>query len=93
MLRGVAKVFRQKIWMKHYGVQSCKRTCLWSNSGLIQELDLGPLTKEQRTNAVPLAVTYKDPTTGKTKCHGKKKALKESQNLDSICNLYFSFCV
>lgn len=41
-----AKVYRQGLWMRHWGSDSTKRTNLWCNSSLVWELDLGKLSKE-----------------------------------------------
>ena len=75
-----AQVFRQMIWMRHYGAQSWKQTRLWSNSLHVKSFDLGPLDQEQRQTSTPLARTYQDPY-GKKRCAGKKKELRESQYL------------
>lgn len=77
-----AEVFRQKIWMRHYGVKSWKNTCLWSNSCRVQELDLGPLSKESKAASEPLAHGYID-SRGKKRCYGKRE-LKESQSLGNL---------
>ena len=66
------QVFRQKIWMRKYGVPSWKATMLWSNSWHVQKLDLGAMTKEEKAESVPLAKTYTDKR-GKKRCVGKKK--------------------
>ena len=74
------QVFRQKLWMRHYGVRSWKSTCVWSNSSHIHKLNMGKLTKEMKAGAMSLAKTYRDKH-GKKRCTGKKRELKESQML------------
>lgn len=74
------QVFRQRLWMMHFGVRSWKETILWSNSHYISHLDHGPLTKQMRENSTPLASTYLD-SRGVKRCVGKKKILKQSQRL------------
>lgn len=41
------KVFRQRMWMRHWGAESPKPTNLWSNSLWVQQLSLGTLTKDR----------------------------------------------
>lgn len=65
-IKCLAKVFRQKIFMRHYGGKSVKPTCLWSNSWRIQKVDQGPLTKDMASTAEPLATTYTDRKGKKT---------------------------
>ena len=77
------QVFRQQIWMRHFGVKSQKATCLWSNSWHIQHLDNGPVPKALRDASQPLAKTYHDQG-GVKRCTGKKRELKESQLLGSV---------
>lgn len=72
------QVFRQRLWMRHFGVGSWKETILWSNSHYISLLDHGPLTKQMRQTSTPLASTYVDAR-GVKRCVGKKKILKQSQ--------------
>lgn len=87
---GVSQVFRQKLWMRHYGVLSWKSTCLFSNSSHIARLDLGPLTKEMKSGWEALAHTYRDGK-GRKRCSGKKKQLKQSQKLSSnwmVCGVW-----
>jgi hypothetical protein len=45
----VAKIYRQKMYMWHFGNPSVKATCLWSNSSGIGKLDLGPVTRDSLT--------------------------------------------
>ena len=40
-----SEVFRTALWMRHYGSKSLKRTFLWSNSPIVEELNLGKLSK------------------------------------------------
>lgn len=74
----ICTVFRQGLWMRHYGSESCKHTFLWSNSSGVRHLSLGRLTKEQRETAVPLATKNIDQS-GKRRATGVKKRLKKSQ--------------
>lgn len=76
----ICTVFRQGLWMRHYGSESCKHTFLWSNSSGVRHLSLGRLTKEQRETAVPLATKNIDQS-GKRRATGVKKRLKKSQTL------------
>ncbi|CAL1146409.1 unnamed protein product [Cladocopium goreaui] len=71
-------VYRQPVWMRHWGADSCKPTNLWCNSLGIQQLCLGKLRKEQRNGTVPLARQYVD-SRGRKRCHGVKQRLKKSQ--------------
>ena len=41
------KVYRQRMWMRHWGADSPKPTNLWSNSQWVQHLSLGTLTKDR----------------------------------------------
>ena len=41
------EVFRQAVWMRHWGADSSKPTLLWSNSVSVAELSLGKLTKDR----------------------------------------------
>ena len=77
------QVFRQSLWMMHFGVSSMKPTCLWSNSSHIQRLDDGPVPKDVKKTAKPLATTYTDAH-GVKRCVVKKRELKESQFLSSM---------
>jgi hypothetical protein len=45
----VAKIYRQKMYMRHFGNPSVKATCLWSNSSAIGKLNLGPVTGDSLT--------------------------------------------
>ena len=81
MVRKNGQVFKQRIWMRKYDVPSWKATMLWSNSWHIQKLDLGPMTDAERQSAVSLAKTYRD-SSGKKRCVGKKKVMKQSQPLN-----------
>ena len=74
------QVFRQNIWMRHFGNPSWKQTCLWSNSHHISSLDMGPLTSDLKETSIPLARSYQD-SYGKKRCVGNKKELRESQPL------------
>ena len=81
MNRGMLdQVFKQKIYMRKYGVMSWKPTMLWSNSWHIQKLDLGQLTKQEKETSIPLATVYTDKR-GKKRSVGKKNVLKASQIL------------
>ncbi len=74
------EVFKQRLWMRKYGVLSWKPTTLWSNSWHIAKLDMGPMTEEEKKTSVPLAHVYNDKK-GVKRCTGKKRVLKESQRL------------
>ena len=77
--------------MKKYGVASCKPSLIWSNSWMIKELDLGPLTDSEKANSIPLAHSYRDRN-GVKRCTGKKRTLKESQTLvQSWFRIFFKF--
>ena len=67
--------------MRKYGVPSCKPSMIWSNSSKIKDLDLGPMTENEKATAIPLATTYHDKK-GVKRCTGKKNTLKASQNPD-----------
>lgn len=69
------QVFRQNIWMRHYGNPSCEQTCLWSNSHHISSLDMGPLSSDLKDTSIPLARSYQD-SYGKKRCVGNKKELR-----------------
>ena len=75
----MAEVFKQRLWMRKYGVPSCKPSIIWSNSSNIKDLDLGPMTEYEKATSIPLATSYKDKK-GVKRCTGKKGTLKESQN-------------
>lgn len=77
----MAEVFKQRLWMRKYGVPSCKPSIIWSNSFHIMDLDLGPMTEYEKATSIPLATSFKDQK-GVKRCTGKKKTLKESQNPD-----------
>lgn len=79
-LKPCHKVFRQLIWMRHFGCGSWKQTCLWSNSVEVRCFNRGPLSVKQKAEAVPLAHTYVD-SRGRKRCVGKKEQLKSSQHL------------
>lgn len=72
------QVFKQKLWMRHFGAGSWKQTCLWSNSYHIRDFDMGPLSQEMKRTSSPLAKRYRDAS-GKPRCVGKKETLKNSQ--------------
>lgn len=74
----ICRVWRQKVWMRHWGADSCKPTLLWSNSHFVQQLSLGKLTKEEKSGTVPLAKQYVD-SNGVKRCHGVKRRLIKSQ--------------
>lgn len=40
------EVYRQPVWMRHWGAESLKRTLLWSNSDAVRHLSLGKLLKD-----------------------------------------------
>ena len=47
MCKPITEVFRQGLWMRHYGSESCKHTFLWSNSSGVRHLSVGRLTKDR----------------------------------------------
>ena len=47
MCKPITEVFRQGLWMRHYGSESCKHTFLWSNSSGVRHLSMGRLTKDR----------------------------------------------
>lgn len=75
----ICVVFRQRVWMRHWGAGSLKPTFLWSNSELVKHFCLGKLTQAQRSGAVRLAEPYVDRF-GKARATGNRKRLKKSQN-------------
>ena len=80
-------LFKQSLWMKHYGHLCLKRTLLWSTSRAIQYLDLGPIQKTKHRSLVKTAVKYKDKS-GKTRYKGAGSALKGTQFL--LCSHWFA---
>lgn len=74
------KIFKVAFWMRRYGSLSWKRTWLWGNSRHIGDLDIGPMTTQERATAQPTTTKYKDKE-GKTRFKGNA-SLKPSQNLD-----------
>lgn len=44
------KVWRQRVWMRHYGSNSLKPTNLWCNSVHVKDLSLGKLTQDRGVN-------------------------------------------
>lgn len=66
--------------MKHYGHLCLKRTLLWSISGVISAMDLGPVIKTKHKSLVKTAEKYIDGQ-GKTRYKGTGKTLKETQTL------------
>ena len=46
------QVFKQRMYIRMYGAESCKPTLLWSNSSMVLELDLGPIPKEPWLNVI-----------------------------------------
>ena len=63
--------------MRKYGHFSWKRTWVWSNRKEIAELDMGPLTPEERRESQPTTTRYRDKH-GKMRYKGNKR-LKLSQ--------------
>lgn len=82
------QVFRQRLWMRHFGVGSWKETILWSNSHYISLLDHGPLTKQMRQTSTPLASTYVDAR-GVKRCVGKKNSQAKPVTCLECCNFTF----
>lgn len=58
---------------------SWKRTWVWCNNAIIGDLDLGPLSAEEKKTSVPTTTRYKDKT-GRTRFKGNG-TLKQSQFL------------
>lgn len=79
-------MFRQALWMKHFGHLCLKRTLLWSLSPAIRYLDLGPIRKGQHKSMVQTAIKYQDRS-GKTRYKGAGATLKNTQFL--VCNWLF----
>lgn len=76
-------MYRQALWMKHYGHMCLKRTLLWSTSAAIACMDLGPVVKGQHKSLVKTAQKYQDKS-GRTRYKGTGSALKGTQFLDCI---------
>lgn len=76
-------MYRQALWMKHFGHLCLKRTLLWSTSPVIRYLNLGPIRKGQHRSMVQTAIKYKDRS-GKTRSKGAGATLKNTQFL--VCN-------
>lgn len=75
--RGIS-LYRQAMWMKHFGHACLKRTLLWSTSEAVKYLDLGPIKKNQHKSEVKTAHKYQDRS-GKTRYKGAGKDLKGTQ--------------
>ena len=73
-------MYKQALWMKHYGHMCLKRTLLWSTSPVIGRLDLGPIQKSKHKSLVKTAEKYKDKS-GKTRYKGTGAVLKGTQFL------------
>ena len=71
-------LYRQAMWMKHFGHACLKRTLLWSTSEAVKYLDLGPIKKNQHKSEVKTAHKYQDRS-GKTRYKGAGKDLKGTQ--------------
>ena len=84
-------LYKQALWMKHWGHMCLKRTLLWSTSPKISKLNLGPIQKGQHKSLVKTAEKYKDKQ-GKDRYKGTGKALKGTQFLDCICMNFFFYC-
>ena len=59
------EVYKVSFWMKKHKSLTWKRTWIWSTSPIIQRLDLGCLTAEERPTTVKTTTSWTDPTTGK----------------------------
>lgn len=70
-----------------------KRTWIWSTSPIIQRLDLGCLTAEERPTTVKTTTSWTDPKTGKKKFQGNRH-LKGTQYLwvHNVYNFDFELC-
>ena len=75
---GCPGLYRQAMWMKHFGHTCLKRTLLWSISEAVQYLDLGPIKKNQHKSLVNTAIKYQDKS-GKRLYKGAGKDLKRTQ--------------
>lgn len=75
--------------MRKYASLSWKRTWVWSSSRVIQALDLGPMTPEERSNSETLTTRYRDGS-GAKRFKGNK-SLKKSQYLASTLKLFIYF--
>ena len=73
-------MFRQALWMKHFGHTYLKLTLLWSTSKAISLLDLGKIQKGVRKSEVKTAEKYQDKS-GKWRYKGTGKVLKNTQLL------------
>lgn len=82
-------LFRQALWMKHYGHMCLKRTLLWSTSPTIAQLDLGPIQKGIHKSLVKTADKYQDRN-GKTRYKGTGKVLKGTQFLACSHKLFIA---
>ena len=71
--------------MRKHGSLSWKRTWFWSNSRLIQRLDLGPMTSVEKVSQLKTTKQWVDPVTGKKRFQGNK-FLKDTQWL---CQLLY----
>ena len=75
---GCPGLYRQAMWMKHFGHACLKRTLLWSISEAVQYLDLGPITKNHHKYMVKTAIKYQDKS-GKRRYKGAGKDFKRTQ--------------
>ena len=74
------EVYKVSFWMKKHKALTWKRTWIWSTSPIIQRLDLGCLTAEERPTTVKTTTSWTDPKTGKKKFQGNRH-LKGTQYL------------
>ena len=74
-----SKTYKIGFWMRKYASMSWKRTWVWSSSSRIHELDLGPLTTDEKNESKTLTTRYRD-SKGKVKFQGNS-SLKGSQRL------------
>lgn len=74
-----SKTYKIGFWMRKYASMSWKRTWVWSSSNRIHELDLGPLTTDEKNKSKTLTTRYRD-SKGKVKFQGNS-SLKRSQRL------------
>ena len=89
---GSSKMFKVAFWMKKHLSLTWKRTWMWSQSRLIEELDLGALSPSEKTCEVRTAKTWVD-SKGKKRWQGTRE-LKGTQQLDYMVRLVFQlfFC-
>ena len=71
------KIFKASFWMRKHLALTWKRTWMWANSKLIEQLGLGPLQPSERLTTVKTTKRTKGKD-GKTKWQGNRN-LKGTQ--------------